>query len=69
LNVVWFLASQQIDQPGAAGWPPQLADLGGELAVAGLLRLRYQLLAPLDEVIGGDAVELVGSGIEIHGSA
>jgi hypothetical protein len=62
-----FLASEHVDQPGAAGGSPEAADLGGELTVLRLSRLRDELLPSLDEVIGGEGVELVGCSVQIHG--
>ena len=61
------MASEQVDQPGTAGGSPELADLGGELAVSRLSGLGDELLPSLDEVIGGEGVELVGCSLEVHG--
>jgi len=55
-----FLASEQVDQPGTASRPPQLADLRRKLPIALLASLCDELLPSLDELIGGEGVDLVG---------
>jgi hypothetical protein len=66
IEIVWIVAREHIDQPGAASWPPELADLVCEPAVLRLFRLSDQLLPSPYEVIGRGGIELVGSGVEVH---
>jgi hypothetical protein len=66
IEIVWNVPREHVDQPGAASWAPEPADLGCQLAVLCLLGLGDQLLPSLDEVIGRGGIELVGSGVEVH---
>jgi hypothetical protein len=59
-QLVGFLASEQVDQPGTASWSPQLADLCRKLPIALLASLCNKLLPSLDELIGREGVDLVG---------
>ena len=52
LDLIGLVASEQIDQPGAASRAPQLAELRGKLAIPCLPCLSNQLLPSLDEGIG-----------------
>ena len=68
-QLVRFLASEQVDQPGTAGRSPQLADLRRERVRSPACRTSATSCCRRSTNSSGEGVELVGCSLQIHGAA
>jgi hypothetical protein len=65
-HVVAMFTGQEVGQPGTGSGPAQFLDLSRQGAVARLAGLNGQGVAPGSELGRGQAVQFVGSGVEVY---